>query len=204
MTKHDHFDEPALRRECPYCGGYSSFLLSSPDINRKIGKQNFHYYTCQQCDLVYLENCPNNLHEYYEGGYQSIPANTKNLDSDSKFENYKIDILTKFKTSGKLLEIGPWAGYFSYLAKSAGFDVSAIEADQDCVHFLRNTVGIHAFHSDDPAHILLEMEKGVGFDVIALWHSIEHIPRPWILIDAAARCLTPGGVLIIEIGRAHV
>jgi SAM-dependent methyltransferase len=33
--------------------------------------------------------------------------------------------------------------------------------------------------------------------VIALWHVLEHVRRPWALLDAAAANLEPGGVLVI-------
>ncbi len=42
----------------------------------------------------------------------------------------------------QLLEIGPWIGIFSCNAKDAGFDVTAIEMDQNCVNFLNDCVGI--------------------------------------------------------------
>ena len=33
--------------------------------------------------------------------------------------------------------------------------------------------------------------------VIAAWHVLEHVPRPWALVDAAADNLESGGALVI-------
>jgi 2-polyprenyl-3-methyl-5-hydroxy-6-metoxy-1,4-benzoquinol methylase len=37
------------------------------------------------------------------------------------------------------------------------------------------------------------------FDVIALWHSLEHLRNPWLVVDQAAKSLAPGGILVIAI-----
>jgi SAM-dependent methyltransferase len=79
--------------------------------------------------------------------------------------------------------------------KDAGFDVTAIEMNHDCVAFLNNTVGVLAIQSDDPAATLANMTD--NFDVITLWHSIEHLPHPWDVIRRAAQRLNPGGILLV-------
>jgi SAM-dependent methyltransferase len=37
------------------------------------------------------------------------------------------------------------------------------------------------------------------FDVIALWHCLEHLAEPWRMIENAAKHLAPGGILLIAI-----
>jgi 2-polyprenyl-3-methyl-5-hydroxy-6-metoxy-1,4-benzoquinol methylase len=108
-----------------------------------------------------------------------------------------MESILKYKQSGKLLEIGPWIGIFSCNAKDAGFDVTTIEMDPQCVDFLRNVVGVQAVQSSDPAAAMNAM--GQNFDVIALWHSLEHLPNPWVVLEKAAERLAPGGILLIAV-----
>ena len=105
-----------------------------------------------------------------------------------------MEVVSAYATSGRLLEIGPAYGYFAYLAKEAGYTVEAIEMDARCSDFLRGTIGIRVVNTADTVSALGTMEP---FDVIALWHVVEHLPDPWGTLAAAAQRLRPGGVLVI-------
>jgi SAM-dependent methyltransferase len=135
--------------------------------------------------------------QHYRHGYQSMPGSLADLRKRSAKEKFRLDKLLALKQAGKLLEIGPWIGIFSINAQDAGFEVEAIENDEGCVDFLRNTVGITVFGSKDPASVLSDMSE--RYDVIALWHSLEHLPTPWLVVQNAAKALKPDGVLLIAI-----
>jgi 2-polyprenyl-3-methyl-5-hydroxy-6-metoxy-1,4-benzoquinol methylase len=108
-----------------------------------------------------------------------------------------MDSILNRKKGGRLLEIGPWTGIFSCNAKDAGFDVTAIEMNAQCVDFLNNVVGVEAIQSSDPAATMDAMNK--KFDVIALWHCLEHLPKPWIVVEKAVQRLAAGGILLIAV-----
>jgi 2-polyprenyl-3-methyl-5-hydroxy-6-metoxy-1,4-benzoquinol methylase len=140
---------------------------------------------------------PEDLVPFYRGGYQPVPASLSELREIASLERYRLAPILAHKSQGKLLEIGPWIGIFSCNAKDAGFDVTAIEIDSTCVEFLNNCVGIRAVQSANPAETMDSMSE--RFDVIALWHSLEHLRDPWLVVQSAARCLAPGGILLIAI-----
>jgi SAM-dependent methyltransferase len=182
---------------CPYCRGIGKFFVSSTDANRQTTDAIFKYYQCSQCGLVFMHPIPENLRPFYEGGYQEIPADISELRELAAQEKYRMEPILKYKSGGKLLDIGPWIGIFGCNAKDAGFDVAAIEIDQGCVDFLNNVVGVRAFQSSNPAGTLAEMDE--KFDVITLWHSLEHLPAPWLVLQRAVERLAPGGILLIAI-----
>ena len=95
---------------------------------------------------------------------------------------------------GRLTEIGPGNGIFAIQALDAGFEVAAIEVDERACAYLRDTVGVEAVRSGAPEEALAMLPPS---RVIAAWHVLEHVSRPWALVDAAARNLEPGGVLVI-------
>jgi 2-polyprenyl-3-methyl-5-hydroxy-6-metoxy-1,4-benzoquinol methylase len=146
---------------------------------------------------MFLHPIPADLRPFYRGGYQPIPKDLAGLREIASAERYRMDSILSYKSRGSLLEIGPWIGIFSCNAKDAGFDVSAIEIDPDCVEFLNNVVGVEAIQSSDPAAAMKAL--GRKFDVIALWHSLEHLPDPWIVLQTAAEHLAPQGILLVAV-----
>ena len=182
---------------CPQCKAEATPFVSSTDRNRGTTNQVFNYFQCQVCRLVFMDPIPEDMRPFYRGGFQKIPTNLSELRAISATEIYRMQPILKYKSGGKLLEIGPWMGIFSCNAKDAGFEVTAIEIDKECVDFLNDVLGVKALQSSNPADTLSEMDE--TFDVIALWHCLEHLPTPWLVIERAAARLKPGGVLLIAI-----
>ena len=179
---------------CPLCGEKSQLSFQTSDVNRRCSEEVFSYYRCSACDLLFLTPIPADLTDYYPPSYHVIPKSLDALVVNSEPERYKIDIILNFIKQGRLLEIGPASGGFSYLAKNAGFEVEAIEMDKKCCDFLNQVVGIRAINSHDESAAL---RKLAPVHVIALWHVIEHLPEPWIMLEEAAKKLLPGGILVI-------
>ena len=179
---------------CPVCKKESPLFLRAQDYNRRISKETFDYYRCQSCGLIFLRPIPVNLDQYYPKQYYSIPDSLAKLQAGAEGERYKIDIVQSFASKGRLLEIGPAYGSFTYLSKQAGFEVEVIEMDSECCRFLENVVGVKAIHSNDPSEALKTLH---GYDVITLWHVIEHLPDPWGSLGRIAEKVLPGGILVI-------
>ncbi len=188
--------EKCHRTICPQCENNATLLVTSTDRNRRTTDQSFDYFQCERCRLVFMDPIPEDLERYYEAGYQKIPGTLAELRDVAKNERYRLEPVLRYKQSGTLLEIGPWMGIFSSNARDAGFDVSALEIDQRCVNFLNDIVGIRAFQSADPATAIDRLGK---FDVIALWHCLEHLADPWYMLRKAAAHLAPGGILLVAI-----
>lgn len=182
---------------CPQCGGGSTLFRTSGDVNKKTTDEVFNYYRCQVCGLVFMANIPPDMAPYYRIGYQRIPPSVTDLRKLAARERFRLRELLKWKSHGKLLEIGPWIGIFSINAQEAGFEVDAIEGNEACADFLREAVGIRVFQSNKPAEVLADMAE--RYDAIVLWHSLEHLPTPWLVIENASKALKPDGVLLVAI-----
>jgi hypothetical protein len=179
---------------CPYCENSASLLFIAHDRNRCINDVPFPYYRCLTCGLIFLHPVPANLGAYYPQDYYPIPSSLKDLEVASKIESFKLDIITPIIHKGKLLEVGPAFGNFAYLAKQSGFDVEVIEMDSRCCCFLRTVAEIPTTQSTDAAQAV----QGKGpYDVIALWHVIEHLPTFQYTLDALSSKIRKGGVFVI-------
>ena len=176
---------------CPVTGLPAKYLFTAKD-NR--GLPGEYDYYISPSGLVFISEIPADLSDHYLGGYQMIPSSEQELAEMALSEDYRLDQIGRWVSMGRYLEIGPWIGLTAYSALRRGYDVHTLEIDQACVDLMRR-VGIKAMQTSDPAKTLSNLTE--KFDVIAMWHSIEHMPRPWEVVAEAAKALAPDGVLLI-------
>lgn len=179
---------------CPACAQAAPLLFVARDVNRRLSETPFPYFRCGACGLIFLSPIPADLSAHYPSDYYGFPATPQEIDRAADHERYKIEIVQRFVKGGRLLEIGPSWGAFVHLAKRAGYEAEAIEMDSRCSAFIREKIGARVVHSADPVAALRDLAP---YDVIALWHVVEHVPDPWTLLRAAADRLRPGGILLI-------
>jgi 2-polyprenyl-3-methyl-5-hydroxy-6-metoxy-1,4-benzoquinol methylase len=183
-----------LKIPCPNCKTHSELYFKSKDYNRRITDETFNHYRCPECELIFISPIPENLGDYYPDTYHFVPDSSEYLEKASGHERYKIEIVQRFAKAGHLLEIGPSYGCFTYLAKKTGFNVDAIEMNSRCCEFLRDVVGVNAINSDDPIQAL---RQAGPYDVIALWHVIEHLPNAWATLEAMCSRVRAGGYVVL-------
>ena len=183
-----------MKKICSYCNTESGLYFRSRDYNRKITAVVFDHYRCPKCGLIFISPIPQNLGDYYPDQYYYIPETVDFLKANSAPEQYKIEIIQRYVKQGRLLEIGPSMGCFTYLAKRSGFEAEAIEMDAKCSKFLNQVAGIPTVNSSDTCGALKTLKP---FDVIAMWHVIEHLPNPWETLEAISERINAGGILIL-------
>ncbi len=192
MTKHSQIVDKNLRL-CRLCGGNAQFFCSVNDENHRTTDVRFNYFKCSECQGIWLDNIPSDLKHYYLNEYYAIPS-LERLQKLADKDRNKIDTILRFATSGRLLEIGPAFGVFAWQAKQAGFEVDVIEMDNRCCDYLRHTLNVNVIQSDSPIE---DMKFLAQYDVIAIWHVLEHLDDPCAFLDTAAKNLMPGGILAI-------
>src|SRR5262249_12496605 len=102
---------------------------------------------------------------------------------------WRIELIRKFKPSGKLLEIGCARGDFLSAARET-FDASGVEPNPELAESSSRVAPVF--------RDVIERTPWTGFDVVASFHVIEHVDSPRSFIRAAADRLKPGGLLVIE------
>jgi SAM-dependent methyltransferase len=178
---------------CPLCGGAAARAFSASDLNRGAGDERFEYARCQVCGSWFLISPPEDLSPYYPQEYYELPS-AQELDRLALSQAPVVEMLLARAGRGRLLEIGPGEGVFARAARNAGFDVTAIEMDARACEHLREVAEVEAINSAHPEDAIATLPPSRA---IVMWHVIEHLRRPWEVIERAACNLEAGGLLAI-------
>ncbi len=107
-------------------------------------------------------------------------------------ERYQDLLRATSLSSGRLLEIGCATGDFLYAAH-ASFQVTGVEADEAACA-MTQARGFDCFNGT----IFAAKFPAESFDIVTLYHVIEHVPSPIRVLQEIHRVLRPNGFVIIE------
>ena len=174
------------------------FLTLSDRLTDKL--QTFQLVKCE-CNFVYLNPRPDSqqISSYYQSSKYD-PHNIINGDGWGKMYRFiqqvtmrwKYNKIVSIKPSGRLLDIGGGNGDFAVFMASKGWDVVL----QDTISKVVDRNIDKNFESVKDLHILKDGQK---FDVITLWHSLEHIHDVSKLYNQINRLLNHDGILLIAV-----
>ena len=175
---------------CPLCGSPDYQLVFEHDICGNVVR-------CTQCRLKYTRSrrtAP--MAELRQKDPRPLPDVILEKQ-DGQTDDF-LDILKRIKgyqPNGKLLELGCLTGHFLALARNAGYEPIGIEPDTWAAEYARckfdlrvHETIIPQVHFDDQT-----------FDVIAMFHVMEHLTNPMETLLDLRRILKDTGLLAIEI-----
>lgn len=182
-------------RPCPGCGSREGRL--------RYQEMHFLILRCRECKLTYLANPPpeEGLYEqYYDSSDLLGEAYTRNSVDARLRELYQINEqrvkhIQHFKEGGFLLDVGCGRGFFLKSAADAGFCVRGIDISGAAVAYARSTFGLSV--NGDAIETLVA--AGDRFDVITLWHVLEHFADPFAVLRQIRELLAEDGVCVIEV-----
>ena len=107
----------------------------------------------------------------------------------------KVRLLAPFKSKkGSLLDVGAGTGHFIRAAKKDGWDVKGIEPNSTARE-IANTKS----HNSVFGEKMLSGFPTASFDVITLWHVLEHLPNLEEDIKTFKKILKPNGRIIVAV-----
>jgi SAM-dependent methyltransferase len=104
-----------------------------------------------------------------------------------------VEKVTSFKT-GQILDVGTGTGFFLNEMKENGWQVTGTEKSSDARNFAKKEFNLENLPSEN-----LFSLKDSSFDVITLWHVLEHIHLLNENMETFKRLLKPHGKLIIAV-----
>ena len=161
---------------------------------------NYHLVQCQ-CSFVYLNPRPkiDNISSYYPSEKYD-PHYMSNKSIWIKFYHFvqfftlrwKYSKIPDIHRSRNLLDIGAGQGEFASFMSKRGWNVVIQDANIDIID--KNIPHDYNFVKD-----LQQINESESFNVITLWHSLEHIHNIKDLYSQINRLLAPEGVLLIAV-----
>jgi SAM-dependent methyltransferase len=204
---HDH-GQPFEDVECLLCESrrYSFFIAAEDDLSGRPGR--FVFVRCEGCGLIYQTPrlTIERIKPFYDAEYLAhrrrndwgllspfFAAAMNSLDRE------KLRIAERYAPLDRdsaVLDVGCGAGTFlERVRQERGSHVSGV----DFVDLSQHPALQHAdFHHG------LFYEQAVGtdrFDLITMWHFLEHDYDPLRSLSHARAALKPGGTLVVEVPR---
>ncbi len=193
-----------ILNNCPACGAVSWKQVFDV-IDHSISNEQFRLYECDQCTLRITANAPGSeeIGRYYQSSAYISHSNTRKGLVNQLYQGVrKITLSQKNKLIrshygegiGNLLDFGSGAGAFvSYMQKN-NWKVTGIEPAENARAIAKNEYGIELL--DLAGFYTLPAGQ---FDVITLWHVLEHVHALNETIKQLRRLLKPTGRIYIAV-----
>ncbi|MEM7356532.1 MAG: class I SAM-dependent methyltransferase [Acidobacteriota bacterium] len=105
------------------------------------------------------------------------------------------EVLRHIPGPGRILDVGCGRGWMLSRFHRRGWHAIGVEKSLEAV-VAASQPGLEFLAQPTLSDCGLEPES---FDVITLWHSLEHLEDPWETLDEIARLLAPGGIVVVEV-----
>lgn len=166
---------------CPVCK-HQHFTKALVCKDFTVSKEDFELVDCQKCGFRFTNPRPeaDKIGRYYQSEeYISHSDTNKGLISKVYRSVRQITLRSKLKLvteinggkTGSLLDIGCGTGYFLQTCQQAGWKISGVEPDAGARALAQQQTN-STIESD-----FLAANYNEKFDVITLWHVLEHIHR---------------------------
>jgi len=166
-----------------------------------VSKETFELYYNQELDMLITSPQPSseNLGRYYESNDYISHTDSKRSIFEKAYHfvkgialNNKLNLINNCSaTKGNLLDIGAGTGDFLLTAKQNGWNTIGVKPSEKAKGIAIGK-GIKFSNSTN------ELESN-SFDVITMWHVLEHVPNLDLQIKELKRLIKPNGTIIIAV-----
>lgn len=182
---------------CRLCGGREARVCFQKD--------GYSILKCSQCDLVYLDHAPqpDELLALYSAEYFHDASNHQGYhdyytlqSSITATAQMRLKQIARFRSPGRLLEIGCAMGFFLQAAQRAGWQAQGVELSDYAASVAQEQFGLPVMRG----RLEDAQFPAASFDVVVLWDVVEHVPAPVSLMCETARVLKPDGLIALSTG----
>ena len=186
--------------QCPVCTSHNiNHIITAEDF--LITREQFQIYSCDKCGLRFTNPRPND--DQLAGYYDSSEYISHSNESASLVDGlYKIartftlrrkrKLIEKLSLNKRLLDVGCGTGHFIDYCQQHGWQVNGVEPND-----------IARTQAEDKTKIIIQHDLSeivdASFEVITLWHVLEHLSDLEQTMNQLKSLLAPGGVLIIAV-----
>jgi 2-polyprenyl-3-methyl-5-hydroxy-6-metoxy-1,4-benzoquinol methylase len=191
---------------CPVCDNeaFTTFLECRDHF---LSKEIFTISKCEKCGFLFTNPRPkaSKLSSYYQSEEYISHSNSRKGFQNILYQmvrNYtisqKLKLILNYKITGSILDIGCATGEFLNHCKSKKWNVLGIEPNESA---RRDGIENYSLVIEDETHLSTISQS--SFDVITMWHVLEHVPLLNERMDQLQKLLRPDGYLFIAVPNAN-
>ena len=187
--------------KCPLCKS-GHFLNYTEITDHAVSKENFMLCKCSKCGLVFTNPRPSqeeigpyyNFPEYYSHSDRAKSLTQLIYQSARGIAvKKKVKLISGYVSQGKILDYGCGTAEFLTAAKKAGWQVTGIEPNKKARNLANTKLGKRVLPS------LGELKKKSAFDIITLFHVLEHIHPLRKTVKKLITYLNSDGYILIAV-----
>jgi 2-polyprenyl-3-methyl-5-hydroxy-6-metoxy-1,4-benzoquinol methylase len=189
---------------CPVCGSADiRQVMTVKDFT--VSGESFPVMHCNGCQGRFTQRAPDaeGIGKYYRAeSYISHTDTRKGLVNRMYHLVRNLTLAAKLRMvreltglrTGTLLDYGAGTGAFLDTMKRAGWTVTGLEPDDVARGVAKQRYDLELKGPEE----LSALPPG-SFDVITLWHVLEHVHDLQVTVSRLERALKPGGILVIAV-----
>ena len=191
-----------MNNKCPWCGSDKAQInLWLKD--EFLSKEDFHICECLNCGLLYTMPRPSKdkIGNYYKSEeYYSHQENKKGFIPKIYESVKKVNLKHKYKLStegietGSMMDIGCGVGDFIHTVEEKGWQCLGVEPLDDAKTIAKTRVKADIIRSEE-----LENLPDASFDLITMWHVLEHVDDLKWQVTQLQRLVKPKGRIVIAV-----
>ncbi|MGV3538609.1 MAG: methyltransferase domain-containing protein [Rufibacter sp.] len=190
--------------QCPICSktDLKNFLVVQ---DKSVSQESFVIVQCTNCQLKFTNPRPD---EESIGPYYASEAYISHSDTSKGLLNKtyrlvrsmavksKVELVNSLGSKGKILDYGCGVGYFLQACQKKGWEVEGIEPNKLARTQTEEKLGKKLYQGP------LQNLADETFEVITLWHVLEHVHTLKETLKELVRITKKGGHLIIAVPNA--
>lgn len=189
---------------CPFCNSEKIHpVLTAKDYT--VSQESFEVWHCSTCTNRFTQAIPDIQHI---GPYYQSATYVSHSDTDKGLINRLYHMVRSYTLGSKrsmikriagldrgiLLDIGAGTGAFANTMLQAGWEVTGLEPDPIARENAQQKHGIQLRSAEEVYSL-----PNSSFDVITLWHVLEHVHDLHGYFKQFKQLLKPGGKLVIAV-----
>lgn len=187
--------------DCPICHN-KQYQEQLACYDFTVTKEKFKIVFCKECGLWQTFPYPpiNEISKYYESKEYISHSDKKETLFDTLYHivrKYtlvqKLNLIKKYVPHGTILDYGCGTGYFLEICKKNGFETFGIEVNETA---RKKALSKNLFVEKNIDFYLNENKK---FDIITLWHVLEHLYEPNQILKKIHESLNENSILILAL-----
>ena len=190
---------PSSPVACDLCGARDADEVGTEDRHGR----PLRTVICRRCGLVYADPIPatESLRSFYSEEYRLQykgvrSPKLRHVYRAGKLAARRIQYLKDFlKPESVVVDVGSGSGEFVYLLRLSGLDARGVQPDDGYARYALDELGI-------PVHLGSALEIQFPAEcchMVTLFHSLEHMAAPSMVLEHVRQWLRPHGWLVIEV-----